>query len=82
MELDLWNKLHMIMFKEDVFIRMLRTLYSIICDFNKLQNMKLLCIKKKYDFNEIVRYNAYYADHVIEENDDFSFINNIATSEE
>lgn len=46
-------------FKENVLVRMSRTLRLIAQDLNKLQNMELLRIKKRYGFHDDVRDACY-----------------------
>ena len=49
--------------KEDVLIRMLRILHSIIQDLEKFWNRKSLHIKHIYGFYEIVRDDACYEEN-------------------
>ena len=61
---------------------MLRTLHLGSQDLEKLQNMELLCIKKKREFDKVVHDNAYYGRNVIEENNDFASLVNVTPFKE
>lgn len=50
-------------------------MYSIARDLKKLQNIELLYIVNKYEFDKVNRNN--YENYVIMKNNDFAFVDNI-----
>lgn len=66
--------------KEDVLVKMLRILYSIARDLQKLRSRKSLHTKRRYRFDEVVHVDACYQDN--EENIDFASLENIIPSKE
>ena len=65
---------------KDVLIKMLRILYSIAQDLEKLRNIKSLHIKHRYGFDELVPDDTCYEEN--EEDGDLVSVDNILPSKE